>query len=138
MKCPRCSSENAVKNGFAVNRQRYKCKRCGCQFTRTAPRGKAEKDKQLAAFLHTSGLSMNTIAKLVNVSVQTVSRWVHSIYNDAQISMPKAAPFKKITSVDVLEYLSRLSREELNQEYLILKAPLPSGGEIQMFISYPA
>lgn len=56
MKCPRCGSENTVKNGFAVNKQRYKCKRCGCQFTRSAPRGKDPKDRQLAAFFVRVGI----------------------------------------------------------------------------------
>lgn len=137
MKCPRCNSENAVKNGFAVSRQRYKCKRCGCQFTRSDPRGKSAKDKQLAAFLHASGVPMTTVAKLVGVSVQTVSRWIHSICGDADSTIPKAEPFKKITSVDVLEYLSRLSRKELNREYLMLQTVLPSGGEIRIFICNP-
>jgi len=135
MKCPRCGSENSVKNGFASDKQRYKCKRCGCQFTRTAPRGKDIKDRQLTAFLYAAGLSMNAIAKLVGVSTQTVSRWLHSIYNENVIEKPKVAPFKKVTSVDVLEHLSHLSREELNREYLLLETALPSGSEVIMFIS---
>lgn len=134
MKCPRCNSENTVKNGFAANKQRYKCKRCGCQFTRTAPRGKDIEDRQLAAFLYAAGLSMNAIAKLVNVSVQTVSRWLHSIYSENVIEKPKVAPFKKVTSVDILEHLSHLNREELNREYLLLETALPSGSEVIMFI----
>lgn len=137
MKCPRCGSENTVKNGFAVNKQRYKCKRCGYQSTRSAPRGKDPKDRQLAAFLYASGLSMTLIAKLVNVSVQTVSRWLHSIYNGSVLETPHAEPFKRVSSVDILEHLSHLSPEELHREYLLLSTTLPSRGEVKMFISSP-
>ena len=39
--------------------QRYRCKNCGYQYTKTTPRGKLEKDKILALILYLSGLLMN-------------------------------------------------------------------------------
>ena len=36
---PRCQNKDFVKNGFVNENQRYKCKRCGYQWTRTRPRG---------------------------------------------------------------------------------------------------
>lgn len=62
MKCSRCGSENSVKNGFVNGCQRYKCKRCGCQFTRPDKRENHLKERQLVALLYASGLSMNKIA----------------------------------------------------------------------------
>ena len=40
MHCPRCKRQDAVKNGKARERQRYKCKSCGFQFTRLTSRGR--------------------------------------------------------------------------------------------------
>ena len=48
MHCRKCGSEVFVKNGFVAGVQRYKCKKCGFQFTRETPHGKPMKDKILA------------------------------------------------------------------------------------------
>jgi len=76
--CPKCKSSQTVKNGFLCNRQRYKCKECGYQFTRTTPRGKPMKDKLLAIVLYMHGLSLNAIARLFNVSAPAVLKWVRN------------------------------------------------------------
>ena len=54
MHCWKCGSEAFVKNGFMAGAQRYKCKKCGFQFTRDTPHGKALKDKILALVLYGS------------------------------------------------------------------------------------
>lgn len=61
-----------VKNGKVNEKQRFKCKKCSFQFTRLTPRGRPAKDKVLAVTLYISGLSMNAIAKLLEVSTPTV------------------------------------------------------------------
>ena len=82
MQCLKCSSEAIVKNGFMKKAQRYKCKLCGYQFTtKTTPRGKPLKDKILALTLYLSGLSMNMTGQIVNVSTQSVMRWIRQFYH---------------------------------------------------------
>ena len=61
--------------------QRYKCKNCGYQYTKTTPRGKPEEDKILALILFSSGLLMRATAKIVGVTTQGVMRWIRQMHN---------------------------------------------------------
>ncbi len=74
--CPRCHSPSIVKNGKHLEKQRYRCKVCGFQFTRATPRGRSPNEKALAVLLYTLGLSMNAIARLLQVSTPAVLRWI--------------------------------------------------------------
>ena len=76
MNCPRCKRENAVKNGKAKERQRYKCKSCGFQFTRLTTRGRPPWQRALAVFLYCRGISISAIARMFSVSPSTVFKWV--------------------------------------------------------------
>lgn len=76
MHCPRCKRENAVKNGKARERQRYKCKACGFQFTRLTSRGRPPWQRALAVFLYCRGVSISTIARMFSVSPSTVFKWI--------------------------------------------------------------
>ena len=78
MKCTKCGSEHSVKNGKHHDRQRYKCKECGYQFTLEKPRGKDIEQKCLAIILYINGLSFRSIAKIVKVSHKAVYDWVRS------------------------------------------------------------
>lgn len=55
--CPKCASERIVKNGRHLERQRFRCKDCGFQFTRDIPRGRPATEKAMAILLYTLGLS---------------------------------------------------------------------------------
>ncbi len=59
---PKCQSSNIIKSG----RQRYKCKSCGFQFTRTDSRGRPASEKAMAIILYTK------------VSTPAVLRWVRT------------------------------------------------------------
>ena len=74
--CPKCSSDQVVKNGIHLNKQRFRCKKCGFQFTRKTPRGRPVTEKTTAILLYTLGLSFNSIARIYGVASSTVMRWV--------------------------------------------------------------
>src|SRR5687767_11896958 len=74
--CKRCGSEEHVKNGLMRNKQRYRCKACGLNFTDTPARGKPLAMKVAAVLLYVSGLSMNRTAKLLGVATPTVEAWL--------------------------------------------------------------
>jgi transposase-like protein len=74
--CPKCKNAHSVKNGHHHDKQRYKCKKCNCQFTQEHPRGKNTKTKYWAVLLYVNGLSFRAIAKLVGVSHKAVYDWV--------------------------------------------------------------
>ena len=65
-----------MKNGLMRNKQRYRCKACGLNFTDTPPRGKPLALKVAAVLLYVSGLSMNRTAKLLGVSTPTIQAWL--------------------------------------------------------------
>ncbi len=74
--CPVCGGTRLSRSGHACGRQRWRCKGCGRQFTRTAPFGKAQAMKSEAISLYCAGLSLNATGKRLGVSVQSVMRWV--------------------------------------------------------------
>ena len=74
--CPKCSCTVVVKNGKHLGKQRYRCKSCGFQFTRTTARGRPASEKATAVLLYTLGLSFNCIARMLKVSTPAVLRWV--------------------------------------------------------------
>jgi transposase-like protein len=76
--CPKCKNTHSVKNGHHHDKQRYKCKKCNCQFTKEQPRGKNTKTKHWAILLYINGLSFRAIAKLVRVSHKAVYDWVRA------------------------------------------------------------
>lgn len=74
--CPKCTSSEVSKNGKVKERQRYKCKNCSYQFTRTTPRGHPPVEKALAVTLYLMGVSMNAIGRLLKVSTPAVLNWI--------------------------------------------------------------
>lgn len=74
--CPKCASERIMKNGRHLERQRFRCKDCGFQFTRDTPRGRPATEKAMAILRYTLGLSFNAIARIYGVATSTVMRWV--------------------------------------------------------------
>ena len=99
MNCKKCSSSNSVKNGFIRGHQRYKCKECGCVYTKTPPRGKPRAMKTFAVVLYTvANASLGMIGRIFGVSTVSVLRWVRK---EAQtLSEPKVAAEAQIIQVD--------------------------------------
>ena len=64
------------KAGFVKGEQRYKCKKCGCQFVPTRQKGRSEEEKLKAVWLYAHGLSFRAIAKFLSVSACSVFMWV--------------------------------------------------------------
>ena len=76
MDCPKCSSNSNVKAGFNAGKQRYKCKQCGCHFTRSTPKGEPKEKKRQAVQLYLEGLGFRAIGRVLNVSHVAVQNWV--------------------------------------------------------------
>jgi transposase-like protein len=74
MKCPKCESQYCVKAGFNHNRQRYKCRNCGRQFTQTQDKNATK--RAFALHLYAVGLSMNAIGRMLKVEPSTILYWV--------------------------------------------------------------
>ena len=78
-----------IRSGHACGRQRWRCKGCGRQFTRTTPRGKPAGMKRHAVELYCMGLSMNAVGQRLGVSAQSVLRWIS---DHARRHCPKPEP----------------------------------------------
>jgi transposase-like protein len=98
--CPACSGTALIRSGHACGRQRWRCKGCGRQFTRTTPRGQPVAIKQQAVALCCAGLSMNAIGKQIGVSAQSVMRWLR---RHAEQHCPKPAPAGRTAVVEIDE-----------------------------------
>jgi len=133
IKCRKCGSEEIIKNGKVFGLQRFKCKKCKYQFSKTAPAGKPLHIKLIAHGLFVAGLSMREIASIIGVTAQSVSRWIrkwHLVYmNDIG---NKETMFK--TNKALLEYCLNIKDDE---ELLISSTPLPSGAKLNVIIQLP-
>lgn len=76
MSCPKCNHDHIIKSGRIKGTQRWKCKGCGFQFTRTTPRGKPIWQKSLVVFLYCHGVSMNSLAKMFQVQTSSILKWI--------------------------------------------------------------
>lgn len=112
MRCRKCGSEAFVKNGFMAGAQRYKCKKCGFQFTRETPHGKPIKDKFLALILYLSGLSMSAIGKIIGVSTQSIMRWIR-IYDKFISENDIDATIEEIEADEIYSYITRRCSHEI-------------------------
>ncbi|WP_051579577.1 IS1/IS1595 family N-terminal zinc-binding domain-containing protein [Neorickettsia helminthoeca] len=79
MHCPKCSSTKFIKSGTVNAKQRYKCLECKCQFTKSEKQGAQLRLKMHAVQLFLSGVSMNSVAKLFDLSPPTIMRWVNQL-----------------------------------------------------------
>jgi transposase-like protein len=91
MNCPKCQSENKVKNGVVRNRQRYKCKDCGTNYTFDYSYfAEKEKKRRFGLSMYLEGLGFSSIGRLLNVSHVTVLNWVKKYGGELkQVGNPK-------------------------------------------------
>jgi len=77
--CPKCNGEQYYHNGKRNNKQCYKCKSCGHQYTVDANELESRKAQRRAAVaLYLFGLSLRSIGKLFGVHASTVIDWVRN------------------------------------------------------------
>ena len=98
-KCPKCGHQKFWKNGFACEKQRWKCSSCKHQFTKEEPqqKGKAEWMKLLALCLYSMRMSIRSIARLLKISATTVLNWIREYTGNLE-------PSKEITEPVIVEF----------------------------------
>ena len=99
--CPQCSSKNYVKSGFALGKQRYKCKDCHRQFTRFQPIGAPQETKNLALKLYLEGMSLRAIGRILKYSNVAILKWIRSF--GAQAEQIHSREISKLRKVSVME-----------------------------------
>ncbi len=111
--CPKCSSSQISKNGNIKGVQRYKCKQCHYQFTRTTPRGRPAAEKALAITLYLMGVSMNAIGRLLKVSTPAVLSWIRKFALD---TYEKPQPVQAVV-IELDEMWHFLNSKKTNSGY---------------------
>lgn len=119
MKCPKCGVDKKVKAGFIDKLQRYKCKGCGCQFTRSEPKGFPLRVRLTAILLYTHGLSLNAIAKLVGASTPGVLKWVRQFAKN-QCEMPEPGESVVVELDEMWHYIQKKDRKSGSGKQLIM------------------
>jgi transposase-like protein len=89
-KCKKCFSAEVFENGFVRSKQRYKCKKCGYNFTegdtRTA-RAKPTSLKNQAIQLYLLDLGFRAIGRFLDVSNVSVLKWVRQHAAKQELSL---------------------------------------------------
>ncbi|MEM5871932.1 MAG: IS1 family transposase [Candidatus Aenigmatarchaeota archaeon] len=111
--CPKCSSQNYVKNGKVKGRQRYLCKNCGYKFT-VAKLGKRIEKRivVMALQLYLEGLGFRAIERVLGVSHVSVMNWVEEYGKDLDFVKTEGENKEaKIIEIDeICSYLQRKKR----------------------------
>jgi transposase-like protein len=85
VQCPKCSSVGRTKAGFNAEKiQRFKCKKCGCHYTRPDKKGYSITLKKQAIQLYLAGLSFRAIGRILNISNVTVLNWLRNLKESLQ------------------------------------------------------
>ena len=102
MNCPKCISEDYVKNGIKYNKQRYRCKKCGCNFTQSHKHGASLEIKLQALKLYLEGMGFRAIGRILNVSNVTVLYWIRTLGKSIKAHVQTQMP-DDIRHVDSIE-----------------------------------
>ena len=122
--CPKCSCSEVVKNGKHLGRQRYRCKSCAFQYTRTTARGRPANEKATAVLLYTLGLSLNCIARMFKVTTPAVLRWVR-LFAEKTYTKPEPAEAVIVELDEMWHYLGS-KKTSSGSGRLIVAVPVSS------------
>ena len=75
--CPKCLGFKRHKDGKAHGLQRWRCKGCGCRYTKSSGRGYPLQLRELAIKLYLEGLGFRSIERILKVSNVAVLKWVN-------------------------------------------------------------
>jgi transposase-like protein len=118
--CKRCQASDYVKNGVVRGLQRYRCKRCGCNFTATQPRGKPPAMKALTILLYGMGnMSYRMIARLLGVSHVSIYEWIRA--EAEKLPEPQMQADVELVTLDEMHhFLKKRAKNSGSGERLIL------------------
>lgn len=118
MNCPKCSFEKSVKSGIIKERQRYKCKNCGCNYTvELKSTAKPKSMKKQALHLYLEGLGFRSIGRFLGVSNVSVLNWIRSFGKEVQ---ELGAQNQAIEMVEVDEMHSYIGSKKTSAGYGLL------------------
>ena len=118
MNCPKCNCSKRVKSGKIRERQRYKCKVCGCNYTvELKSTAKSKLQKKQALHLYLEGLGFRSIGRFLGVSNVSVLNWIRDFGKKVQ---DLHATSQKIEMVEVDEMHSYIGSKKTSVGFGLL------------------
>lgn len=105
MKCPKCHSEEKVKDGLVKEKQRYKCKQCAYRYTIELSNDIHPFYKRLALVLYIQGLRYRRIGRIMGVSNVTILNWIKNFEIKKDDLNPKGSMIKEIDIKEMHIYI---------------------------------
>ena len=123
--CHKCSSLRYCKAGKMNEKQRYKCKDCGCHYTLSDGRRRySDAQRTKAVLLYKKGLSLRSVADIIGTNDVTVLKWIRSFgrhVKEAVLSQPiDIAEGLDIIEIDEMWHYVKKSPENYGYGLLIL------------------
>jgi transposase-like protein len=110
MHCPKCRCVEAVKNGTMNQKQRYKCKACGCNYTQSS-RYRIPVEKRLHAIkLYLEGVGFRGIERLTGISHNTVIQWVRNLAGEIERLRPELTEQVQTVELDEMWHFIQKKR----------------------------
>ena len=130
MKCPKCSSDKSIKSGVIKERQRYKCKECGCNYTvELKSTAKPKSLKRQALHLYLEGLGFRSIGRFLGVSNVSVLNWIRSFGKEVGDLHSES---KEIEMVEVDEMHSYIASKKTFVGYGLLLIDMEKDSSISL------
>ena len=139
MHCPKCHSDESVRNGIKYAKQRYKCKKCGCHFTQSHKRGASLERRLFALQMYLEGMGFRSIGRTLKVSNVTVLYWIRtlgkSVKTYVQTHLPDDIRHVDVVELDEMWHFTVKKNESSGSGSLLIGIPrkfLPSQLEVEV------
>ena len=131
--CKNCGATAVKKNGFVFGVQRYQCKKCGHQFTKTAAHGKDAKDKATALALCQLGISQNQVARILSLTPTTICRWIKDFPKNIPYSFSAESKMQQVDETTIRSYIRGLYLEN-RESFGVVLNQFVNGYEVDILI----
>lgn len=109
MECPKCAHAEGVKNGKMTGKQRYKCRRCGCNYTQSS-KYRIPREKRLECLrLYLEGVGFRGIERLTGVSHVSVIKWVRELGDRIEALRPQSGGEVSVMELDEMWHFVKKS-----------------------------
>jgi transposase-like protein len=130
MNCPKCNCSRSIKSGKIKDRQRYKCKECGCNYTvELKSTAKPKSQKKQALHLYLEGLGFRSIGRILGVGNVSVLNWIRDFGKKVQELNSES---QQIEMVEVDEMHSYIGSKKTTVGYGLLLIDMEKDSSISL------
>jgi len=107
MDCPRCKSNNHVRDGIVHGKQRHKCKDCLFRYTVERKSDvKTMETRRLALELYLEGFGFRPAGRILKISYGTVYQWIKEWNIPASLPRCRENPVEITNLGQMLTYIA--------------------------------